>query len=192
MGAPSSIYTANFSPDDRRCLIAGDGDEALLYDVQTGQLVGKPMRGYITAFLPNGKEIFTGEKTGSIFHIYDLNGEPLREFHGNDDLWNFTVSPRGDRLLTMSPGTQRLLDLKDGREVKKWLCNPDIFTFFSPDGQYLFRQVEGKLPWKVYRTDSGEEVKAFENLTGIEACAASSPTANGSSADRIPGCTSTT
>ena len=144
------------------------GTRLLLYDVQTGQLVGKPMRGYITAFLPNGKEIFTGEKTGSIFHIYDLNGEPLREFHGNDDLWNFTVSPRGDRLLTMSPGTQRLLDLKDGREVKKWLCNPDIFTFFSPDGQYLFRQVEGKLPWKVYRTDSGEEVKAFENLTGIE------------------------
>ncbi len=164
----SMIYTANFSPDDRRCLISGERDETFLYDVQSGLPVGRQMKGYVTAFLPGGKEIITGEKAGSVIHIYDLNGEPVREFRGNDELWNFTVSPRGDRLLTMSPGTQRLLDLKDGREVEKWLGDPGITTLFSPDGQYLFRQVDGKVPWRVYRTDTGEQVQAFENITGID------------------------
>ncbi len=122
----SMIYTANFSPDDRRCLISGK-DATLLYDVQTGHTVGQPMSGYISAFLPGAKEILTGEWTPSVIHVYDLNGEPVREFRGTDDLHNFMVSPRGDRLLTMSPETQRLLDLKDGREVKKWLGNRGYF-----------------------------------------------------------------
>ncbi len=41
-------------------------------------------------------------------------------------------------------------------------------VFFSPDGQYLLRLVDGKLPWRVFRTDDGEEVKAFENIAGIK------------------------
>ena len=165
----SGIYTANFSPDDRRCLISGDKDLLLLYDVGTGQPVGQRMKGYISVFMPGGKEILAGERPGSVFHVYDLDGHEVREFHGKDVLDNFTLSPRGDRLLTMSPGVHRLLDMKDGREIKKWPCDPnETFAFFSPDGQYLFRLVDGNLPWRVYRTGDGEPVKSFENITGIE------------------------
>ncbi len=166
---PSGIYTANFSPDDRRCLISGDSDLLLLYDVRTGRPVGQRMKGFVSIFMPGGKEILAGIRPGSVFHVYDLDGQALREFHGKDVLDNFTLSPRGDRLLTMSPGVHRLLDVKDGREIKKWPCDPNAtFTFFSPDGQYLFRLVDGNLPWRVYRTDDGELTKAFENITGIE------------------------
>ncbi len=166
---PGGVYTANFSPDGRRCLISGDSDLLLLYDVQTGQPVGQRMKGFVSVFMPGGKEILAGVRPGSVFHIYDLDGREIRQFHGKDVLDNFTLSPRGDRLLTMSPGVHRLLDMKDGREIKKWPCDPNAtFTFFAPDGQYLFRLVDGKLPWRVYRTGDGTEVKTFENITGIE------------------------
>ncbi len=162
------VYTANFSPDGSRCLISGDSDLLLLYDVKTGQPVGQRMKGFVAAFMPGGKEILAGVRPGSAFHIYDLDGREIREFHGNDVLDNFTLSPRGDRLLATSPGLHRLLDVKDGREIKKWPCDPNAtFLFFSPDGQYLLRLVDGKLPWRVFRTDDGEPVKAFENITGI-------------------------
>jgi WD40 repeat protein len=127
------------------------------------------MKGFVSVFMPGGKEILAGTRPGSVFHVYDLDGQALREFHGKDVLDNFTLSPRGDRLLTMSPGVHRLLDVKDGREMKKWPCDPNAtLTFFSPDGQYLLRLVDGKLPWRVYRTEDGEQVKAFENIIGIE------------------------
>jgi WD40 repeat protein len=164
-----SIYTANFSPDGRHCLISGDSDVTLLYDLRTGQPVGQRMKGYISVFMPGGKEILAGARPGSVFHVYDLDGGKVREFHGKDLLDNFWLSPRGDRLLTSSPGVHRLLDMKDGQVMKTWACDPNVtFTFFSPDGRYLFRLVDGILPWQVYRTDDGEQIKAFENLTGID------------------------
>jgi WD40 repeat protein len=162
------IFTAHFSPDDRRCLISGDNDLTLLYDVQTGQPVGPRMKGYISVYMPGGKEILAGLWAKSTFHVYDLDGKAAREFHGKDDLSTFALSPRGDRLLTVSSGVHRLVDVNDGREMKKWSCDTDeTFVFFSPDGQYLFRLVDGKVPWQAFRTNNGEQVKAFENIAGI-------------------------
>ena len=71
------IFTANFSPDDRRCLVSGDNDLTRLYDVQTGQPVGQRMKGYISVYMPGGKEILAGLWAKSTFHVYDLDGNAV-------------------------------------------------------------------------------------------------------------------
>ncbi len=81
------IFTANFSPDDHRCLVSGDNDLTRLYDVQTGQPVGPRMKGYISVYMPGGKEILAGLWAKSTFHVYDLDGKAARRIPTERTVW---------------------------------------------------------------------------------------------------------
>ena len=167
-GSVQNAYTASFSPDSRTCLISRDRSTHL-YDVITGHQVADPMKPYVAEFVAARREIVTAQKHPPVLHVYDFRGHQLREFAGRADIWNMKASPRGDRTLVDTADGFTLYDAANFREVRRWPCDPmKTFKFYSPDGHHLLQLVDGHPPWRVYRTETGHESKAFEKLVGIE------------------------
>ncbi len=64
------IFSTAFSPDGRYYLAAGDKDTVRVWDVQTGEQVGKDIvGGYLATFTPEG-QVLTGAWDGSRFFLY--------------------------------------------------------------------------------------------------------------------------
>jgi len=107
--------------------------------------------------MPGARKSSRGKARIGLSHLRPGRTE-IREFHGKDVLITLRCRREGPPSHYV-PGVHRLLDVKDGREIKKWPCDQTRRSLFSPDGQYLLRLVDGKLPWRVYRTDDGGELR---------------------------------
>jgi len=79
------VYSAKLSPDAKRAVSGGDDNRALLWDVETGLGIGKPMVheapvNYV-AFSPDGKYILSACKDGTAWLWHGHNGEPVMRWN---------------------------------------------------------------------------------------------------------------
>jgi hypothetical protein len=163
------IFSTAFSLDGRYYLAAGDKDTVRVWDVRSGEQVGKDIvGGYLAAFTPAG-EVLTGAWDGSKFFLYEAaTGRFLRGFGDGGELHNFTLSPDGNHLLTVNPDGIRLWDVKAGTPRLWYRCDPKTsFGLFAPGDRHFLLRPDGKPAWIVYDVGRAEAVPSPTPITQV-------------------------
>jgi DNA-binding beta-propeller fold protein YncE len=135
------VYGVAFSPDGRRALSGGGGDNTMiLWDLKTGKALRKfSIQGQVrnVAFTPDGrKAVGAGENTVTLWDLQ--TGQVVRRFQGhNGVVFALAISRDGRRLVT--GGTDRSIrywDVATGRQITVLTGhNSTIFALaLSPGG----------------------------------------------------------
>jgi WD40 repeat protein len=157
-GTSSSIKTLAFSPDGTR-IVSGSDDKTLrLWDANTGQPIGQPLKGHESpvnsvAFSPDGTRIVSGSglshfstilfksTTDNTLRLWDAKtGQPIGQpLKGHlEGITIVAFSPDGTRIVSGSwDKTLRLWDAKTGQPVGQPLNGHQESinsVAFSPDG----------------------------------------------------------
>ena len=142
------IFSVLFSPDGKT-LVSGSRDNTVrLWDVKTGESIGKPLTGhedavYSASFSPDGKTLVTGSSDGTVRLWNAATGEPigkpLKDQEG--EIFSVSFSPDGKTLVSgNSDNTVRLWDATTGEPISEPLMGHEGEVFsvsFSPDGKTL-------------------------------------------------------
>jgi serine/threonine protein kinase/WD40 repeat protein len=161
------VYGVALSPDGRYYLAGGDRITVRVWSVETGlEVLSFP--GFIADFTPDSQEIVTGLRAQSAFSVRRISGgEIVKEFKGEEDLDNFWMVPKSNRLTTASKSGLSLLTLS-GETRKRWDCNvgktPVLFT---PDGKHILMRKDGG-PWQAFDAATGMPAPGFANLSRLE------------------------
>jgi hypothetical protein len=148
LGHDSSVSSAAFSPDGTRIVSASSDKTARLWDAETGQPIGKPLRGHEdvgenAAFSPDGKRIVTAsaDKTARLWDA--ITGQPIgKPLRGHEDVvFSAAFSPDGTRIITASQDkTARLWDAATGEPIGEPLRGHTDWVSsaaFSSDGKRI-------------------------------------------------------
>ncbi|KAG8837169.1 hypothetical protein FRC18_009893 [Serendipita sp. 400] len=146
IGHTSSVISITFSFDGRR-IASGSSDETIrLWDAETGQALGEPLRGHkgavrSVAFSPDGRRVASGSEDVTI-RLWDAEtgqalGEPLR---GHEyAVYSVAFSPDSRRVASGSDDeTIRLWDAETGQALGEPLRGHEGGVYsvaFSPDGR---------------------------------------------------------
>lgn len=174
-GPPSAVWTAAYSPDDRRIVTARADRIGEIWDAVTGERVAE-LRGHTdvvnqATFSPDGQRIVTASDDGTA-RVWDAaTGQPLAVIRDHTrGVYQAVFSPDGRLIATSSKdGTARLSDAQTGRGLYVLPSQGGEVTSaaFSPDGQYLVatsldtRDSEGASrpgTARVWRVATGEQV----------------------------------
>ncbi|KAG8785165.1 hypothetical protein FRC16_001995 [Serendipita sp. 398] len=173
-GHTSNVYSVAFSPDG--CYIVSSSfDETIrLWDAETGQQLGEPLRGHTdivwsVSFSPDGRRIVSGSLDKTI-RLWDTEtgqqlGEPLRGH--TDSIYSVSLSPDGRRIVSGSlDKTIRLWDAETGQpsgEPFRGHTDSVHSVSFSPDGR---RIVSGSLDKTIRLWDAETGQPLGEPLRG--------------------------
>lgn len=174
-GPPSSVWTATYSPDDRRIVTARADKVGEVWDAATGERLVE-LRGHTDGlnaamFSPDGQRIVTASDDGTA-RVWDaVTGQALAVIKDHTrPVYQAIFSPDGKLVATASKdGTARLSDAQTGRRLHTLPSQGGEVAnvVFSPDGQYL---VAGSLNYtdsqgadrpgtaRVWRVATGEQV----------------------------------
>ncbi|CCA75830.1 hypothetical protein PIIN_09818 [Serendipita indica DSM 11827] len=166
-----------FSPDGSRVVSGSEDMTIRLWDVETGQPFGKPLRAHqysvlTVAFSPDGVRIASGSSDRSIL-IWDANtGQLLRQLlqaHG-DSVLAVSFSPDCSKVVSSSfDNTVRLWDPVAGRPLGESLRGHEdsvLTVAFSPDGSRIASGSED-MTVRLWVLDTGEP--SGEPLQGHDA-----------------------
>ena len=136
------VFAAQFSPDGRQVVAAGEDGTARLWDARTGAGIGEPMKhgGEVTSvqFNPSGTQVLTASLDGTAGLWDARTGAPLVMLVGHAGrVWYAQFSPDGRRVVTASrDATARLWNADTGAAMGEPLRHEDDVNFaqFSPDG----------------------------------------------------------
>ncbi|KAG8833251.1 hypothetical protein FRB91_000039 [Serendipita sp. 411] len=147
-GHTGTVNSIAFSPDGCR-IVSGSADKTIrLWDIETGQILGEPLRGhranvYSVAFSPDGRQMASGSWDETI-RLWDTEtgqivGEPLRGH--SSSVASVAFSPDGCQIASGSwDKTIRLWDTETGQTIGEPLRGhsaPIESVVFSPDGRRL-------------------------------------------------------
>jgi WD40 repeat protein len=138
-----------FSPDGKTLASTRGDGTVILWDVQSGQQLGEPLRGHDNwevnsiAFSPNGKILASGDWNGTVI-LWDVQsrqpvGLPLR----GHDVWVSSVAFSPDnKTLALGNGDGMIIlwDTRSGQQLGEPLAGHDdqvSEVAFSPDGKTL-------------------------------------------------------
>jgi WD40 repeat protein len=177
-GGGPRVFSTAFSPDGRYYLAAGDKDTVRVWDVRTGEQVGKDITGgYLAGFTAEG-QVLTGAWSDSRFSLYEpATGRFVRDFGAGGELHNLTLSPGGDLLLAANPDGLRLWDVKHGKRglppLLHWQCDPKTaHGVFGPDERSLLLREDNQPTWRVwdpghYFVEPRRSILKVKNLRGF-------------------------
>jgi hypothetical protein len=136
-----TAYTASFSPDDTRLLVANWKGTADVYEVATGRRVLQVSAGnWINsgAWNPNGATFATGSRSGAA-QIWDAATGALKaSFRPGLEVFGVAFSPNGSQLVTTTDDGAQIWDVATGREVlSAHLTSVGFSTSFSPNGKEI-------------------------------------------------------
>ncbi|KIJ53127.1 hypothetical protein M422DRAFT_78551, partial [Sphaerobolus stellatus SS14] len=168
-GHTSLVLSVAFSPDGKR-IASGSCDNTIrIWDAETGENVGKPLKGHTSwvlsvAFSPDGKCIASGSADNTI-RIWDAEtgennvGEPLK---GHTSLvLSVAFSPDGKCIASGShDNTIRIWDAETGENVGEPLKGHTSWVLsvaFSPDGKHIASGSHDHTI-RIWDVESGENV----------------------------------
>lgn len=176
---------AQFSPDGKSILTGGT--EVMLWDAASGTVRHHLSSGLSGAwkvvFAPDGRTLLGGKDDGSVWLWDESSGEVIRTFEGMMPVYSMALSPDGTHIaLTSYVGGGWVLDLRTGSQLVT--LNGSMggvhAVAFSPDGLSLVGgsanfENAGDGIVRLWRADSGEEVRQFVGHVGYTHAAAFSP-----------------
>ncbi|MBD2464547.1 TIR domain-containing protein [Oscillatoria sp. FACHB-1407] len=142
-----------------------------VYDVrERNRLEGHYALVFSVSFNPNGQTIATGSGDNTI-KLWDVNGKELRTLNGHEDyVISVSFSPDGKMLASASrDGTIKLWNA-DGQGLRTLVSsNAVVSVSFSPDGTIVAAATSGggNNTVKLWRSDTGEELRTLRGHSGI-------------------------
>lgn len=146
--APPKLEASDLSPDGRRIVTGSDDGVLRLWNADTGQPIGAPLRGHAAgwvdevAFSPDGHRIASASDDHSV-RLWNADtsqqiGPPLMH---DDEAWSVAFSPDGHTLASGSKDTTiRLWNAYSGQPLGAPLHGHTAGVHeltFSPDGRHL-------------------------------------------------------
>jgi WD40 repeat protein/tetratricopeptide (TPR) repeat protein len=139
------------SPDGTRLLVLSNDGTAQVWDTTTGQRVGLPLKPPGARFFgpreqvswsANGRRLLMNRwapSGGAIFEVGDTStGRWVRLHQQAERFPDVSLSPDGNRVLTVSDGIAQVWDAETGRELFPALAHEGLSrAAFSPDGRRL-------------------------------------------------------
>jgi WD40 repeat protein len=178
IGHTSQVYTAKFSPDNKKVITTSSDKTSKLWDVRTGRLLAE-LKGHrhsvvYAEFSPKGERIVTcsWDNTAKVWSA--LDGKLMFELTGHTQwLLGARFSPDGSKILTHgNDGKVKLWDATTGKqEVDFEIGTDDVNTAqFSPDGKnILVSNWQGAGIWNIASKkliiqllDHSEEVRSAQ------------------------------
>jgi WD40 repeat protein len=159
------VRYAEFSPDGRRVVTAGDADAAYVWDAATGERVStlRGHRGRVTyvSFSPDGRRLVTAgaDATARLWDAETGRQVTVLQGHGNA-VGYATFGPDGRSVLTAgADATARLWDADTGRERVRPLAHQGTVRYaaFSRDGRSVVTAGEDGRA-QVWEAATGEPV----------------------------------
>ncbi|KIK71614.1 hypothetical protein GYMLUDRAFT_150144, partial [Collybiopsis luxurians FD-317 M1] len=140
-----TVHSVAFSPDGKK-IVSGSKDKTLrIWDAETGEPQGKPLKGHIgavnsVAFSPDGRRIVSGSEDKLVW-IWDTEtGEPQGQpLQGHTDGVNSVAfSPDGRKVVSGSDDKSiRIWDAETGKPEGQPLQSWALSVAFSPDGKKI-------------------------------------------------------
>jgi len=167
--SPWGVYHVEFSPDSRLVLSASFDHTARLWNVETGNPVGEPMRHkdtvYHAAFSLDGKRIATASYDYTA-RIWDTSGKPLTgPMEHAGQVMYVAFSPDGKTLATASfDATVGLWDVETGKPLCKPLSHPREVNAVAirPDGKEIATACSDGI-LRIWDAKTGKLVKKLDN-----------------------------
>jgi dipeptidyl aminopeptidase/acylaminoacyl peptidase len=136
-----------FSADGRRFVTASFDKTARLWNADSGQPIGEPLKGHTSALLhaefsPDGRRIVTASLDGTARLWEADTGQPIRgPIEGHGLVYAAAFSPDGRRIITAgSDGTAQLWDADTGQSIGEPLKGHDdgiLSVAFNHDGRRI-------------------------------------------------------
>jgi WD40 repeat protein len=124
-GHTDSVYSVAFSPDGKR-IISGSGDKTLrLWDAQTGQPIGHPLKGHTdsvisVAFSPDGRRTASGSGDYTL-RLWDVRtGKPLGQPMGTPAIHYYQDDPNQVMSVAFSPDGKRVVSGSADKTLRLW------------------------------------------------------------------------
>jgi WD40 repeat protein len=181
IGHTASVWAVAFSPDGKRALSGGADNTVRLWEIETGREI-KRLDGHeglvsTVAFSPDGKQALSGGYDHAVI-LWDLeSGQAVRTISDLAKYINgMAFAPDGGRALVCGENTIYLIDLKTGKELRRFEGHRSAVTcaVFSPDGSQILSGADDRSV-RLWETASGRVMRDFKGHTSFVKCVAFAP-----------------
>jgi WD40 repeat protein/serine/threonine protein kinase len=143
-GHEKTVFAVDYNSDGTKILTGSEDGTAQIWNEQTGEPIGRPLRHadtvFAVAFSPDGRHVLTGSADGTaqrwLVATSEPDGPPLKH---QDRVLAVAFSPDGTKILTASHDqTAKLWNASTGEPLHS-LTHPGIVraVAFSPDGNTI-------------------------------------------------------
>jgi WD40 repeat protein len=169
----SSLYDAVFSPDGTQLLTAGSGNTLVFWDVKTGvkvrQIRVKPYTSRILVYSKDGKSLFVGDSSGTVYQIDPSTGKEIRILQDRarrSSISAMVLSADGKSLAVAMANAVALWDLPSGK-LRHTITTSGGYqapVAFTPDSKYVITRGKDYKP-HLFDIHTGEDKQTLEMPT---------------------------